>query len=295
MGWVSGMRVFVARAWQVAQPSYTRRMAMWGDCRSAEAASVFAGAWGRWLAGLMLALGAAGGTMAAPDDGRPVLRFIVGEDWAAPYLELRGGRPVGGLALELMESVARAAGARPEYLMLPPKRTQPALHAGEADLMCMMSPRWLAQPLAAGRIGPPMVMLEDVLAVAPGAGELGPLDLAAQQGLKVGTVLGYRYQTLGPLFEAGHLVREDAGTQQAMLDKLARGRTDAAVVDRLVLARYNRGRPAAESLRARQVVSQTVTHCLLGGKTRLPSRRLHQALGAVVERGELARLMQRYR
>lgn len=225
----------------------------------------------------------------------PTLRFIVGEDWAPPYLVLRDGQPVGGLAFELMEAVARAAGARPEYLMLPPKRTQAALHAGEADLMCMMSPKWLAQPLGRDRVGPPMVVVEDVLAVAAGRGDGKPLDLSAQRGLRVGTVLGYRYTELGPLFDDGRLVREDAATQQGVLDKLARGRTEAAVVDRFVLTQYNRGRAPAETLQALQVVSQTVTHCLLGGKTRLPAGRLQQALRAVVERGELTRLMQRYR
>lgn len=244
------------------------------------------------------------GAVHAADDARPVLRFIVGEDWASPYLELRGGRPVGGLAFDIMEKVAAAAGARPHYLMLPPKRTQAALHAGEADLMCMMSPKWVGQALGADRVGPAMVVLEDVLAVAPGAGGVGglgglgdgkPLDLSAQRGLRVGTVLGYRYQELGPLFDSGQLTREDAGTQQGVLDKLARGRTDAAIVDRLVLAQYNRGRPPVEALRALQVVSQTVTHCLLGGRTQLPARRLQLALRAVVDRGEVARLVQRYR
>lgn len=226
---------------------------------------------------------------------QPTLRFIVGEDWASPYLELRAGRPVGGLAFDLMEAIARAAGARPQYLLLPPKRTQPALHAGQADLMCMMSPKWLAQPIGAERIGPPMVVLEDVLAVVPGSGRSQPLDLAAQRGLRVGTVLGYRYHELGPLFEDGHLVREDAATQLGMLDKLARGRTDAAVIDRLVLARYNRDRAPAEPLVALQVVSQTVTQCLLGARTQLPVDALRRALQAVIDRGDVARMMQRYR
>ncbi|HEY0955420.1 MAG TPA: transporter substrate-binding domain-containing protein [Roseateles sp.] len=246
----------------------------------------------RWVAGLLLAFGGLAGASA---DEKPMLRFIVGEDWAWPYLELRNGRPVGGLAFDLMERVARAADARPDYLMLPPKRTQPALHAGEADLMCMMSPKWVAEPLPPERIGPPMVVLEDVLAVASGPGPGQPLDLQAQRGLRVGTVLGYHYRELGPLFDAGKLRREDAPTQQAVLDKLARGRTQAAVVDRLVLAQHNRGRPAGEALRPLQVVSQTVTHCLLGGRTQLPAARLQQALRTVAERAELARLLQRYR
>lgn len=265
------------------------------DCPPGGAAAGGVGFRARRWAVLLAAWGCFFAAQAAPTDAKPVLRFIVGEDWASPYLEVQGGRPVGGLAYELMVLVARAAGAEPDYLMLPPKRTQAALQAGEADLMCMMNPKWLAEPLGAGRIGPAMVVLEDVLAVAPGAGHGQPLNLPAQRGLRVGTVLGYRYPELGPLFDAGQLVREDAATQQGVLDKLARGRTDAAVVDRLVLAQYNRGRPAAEALQPLQVVSQTVTHCLLGATTRLPASQLRRALRAVVERGDLARLVARYR
>lgn len=268
------------------------------DCRpgQASAAGLAHKLW--WLGGLLAIVGPLGAAVAAPEggtDNRPVLRFIVGEDWAPPYLELRAGRPVGGLAFELMEAVARAADAQPAYLMLPPKRTQPALHAGQADLMCMMSPNWLAQPVSAERIGPDMVVLQDMLAVRPGTGDGKPLDLAAQRGLRVGTVLGYRYAELGPLFDDGHLVREDAATQQGVLEKLARGRAQAAVVDRLVLAQHNRSQPATERPQALQVVSETVTHCLLGGTTQLPARRLQLALRAVVERGDIARLVQRYR
>ena len=263
-------------------------MAMHGDCRSSARRGL------KRLAGLLVLFGGLGAAQAPPGD-KPVLRFIVGEDWASPYLEMRAGRPVGGLAFDLMEAVARAAGAEPAYLMLPPKRTQAALHAGEADLTCMMSPKWLAQPLGTDRIGPPMAVVEDVLVMAPGSGEARPLDLAAQRGLRVGTVLGYRYQELGPLFDEGRLVRDDAATQQGVLDKLARGRTGVAIVDRLVLAQYNRGRPPAEALQAVQVVSQTVTQCLLGGRTQLPAWQLQRALRKVAERGELSRLMQRYR
>lgn len=246
-----------------------------------------------WLGGAQAVPPAAGASAAASP--APALRFIVGEDWASPYLELRAGQPVGGLAFDVMEQVARAAGARAEYLMLPPKRTQAALNAGEADLMCLMSPKWLEQPMAAARIGPPMVVLEDVLAVLPGSGDGQPLDLAAQRGLRVGTVLGYRYWELGALFDAGQLVREDAPNQQGVLDKLVRGRTAAAVVDRLVLAQYNRDRAPAQPLLARQVLSRTVTHCLLGSQTRLAPDKLRAALQAVVNHGELARLMARYR
>jgi len=273
------------------------------DCRPGRGLYLIAGDWCIWCVRcirraswllVVAEVAAAQGTPAVQTE-RPPLRFIVGEDWASPYLEVQAGRPVGGLALELMEKIAAAAGARAEYLMLPPKRTQDSLLAGDADLMCLMSPKWMARPLAAGRVGPPMVVLENVLAVPPGLSDRKPIDLSRQRGLRVGTVLGYRYEGIDPLFQAGQLVREDAATQQAVLEKLARGRTDVALVDRLVLAQYNQAHTEVAALRSLQVVSQTVTHCLLGGSTQWPARQLQRALQAVIDAGDVARLIQRYR
>jgi polar amino acid transport system substrate-binding protein len=254
-------------------------------------------AWSRWrrqwqiTAGLMLGLAFACDAAAAP----PTLRFAVGETWAPPLIETRDGRPVRGLMLELMEAIARQVGARPVYVMLPAKRVDAALEAGEVDLHCLISPKWYDSPPPPERLGPPMVMLEDVLAVRDAGGDGRPLDLMAQKGLRLGTVLGYRYEELTPHFEAGRLRREDAPNQQAMLDKLLRGRTPVAVVERLVLTRFNHQHPADEQLRVLQSVSQTQTHCLLGARPGLPRERLLEALKAVVGSGEFQRLMKRYR
>lgn len=222
----------------------------------------------------------------------PVLRFAVGETWAPPYIELKGGQPVGGLMLELMQAIARAAGARAVYVPLPALRVDAALADGEVDLHCLISPQWLAEPPPAARLGPVMVVLEDVLAAMPGT---APVPLEDQPGLRVGTVLGYRYGPLDALFAEGRLVREDAPSQQRMLDKLSRGRTSVAVVDRLVLAHFNRSLPPARRLVVLRSLRQTPTQCLLGTRLPLPTERLQLALNRVLARGEFKRILARYR
>jgi polar amino acid transport system substrate-binding protein len=223
---------------------------------------------------------------------RATLRFAVGETWAPPYIELREGHPVGGLMFELMEAIARAAGARAEYRLLPAQRVEAAIEAGEVDLHCLISPKWYDQPQPAERMGPPMVVLEDVLAAPAGT---PPLELTEQHGLRVGTVLGYRYAELEPLFLDGRLLREEALNQQLLLEKLARGRSPVAVVDRLVLAAFNRAQPPGKQLVVLQALGQTITHCLISPHASLPVQTLRAALKATVDRGELLRLMARYR
>lgn len=241
----------------------------------------------RWVCGLAgwVLVGAAQGAESG------VLRFAVGDSWAPPYIEISRGRPTGGLMFELMEAIAAGAGLRAEYRRLPAQRVDQALASGEVDLHCLISPKWYEHPPAADRLGPPMVVLDDVLVAPP---DSPPQDLK-QHGLRVGTVLGYRYADLEPLFAAGRLRREDAPSQAKVLEKLSRGRSDVAVVDRLVLAHFNRGMPAAQRLVAQRLLSQTVTHCLFGARTDLPVERVRAALEGMVARGEVRRLMARYR
>lgn len=216
------------------------------------------------------------------------LRFAVSDSWAPPYVLRRGKEPVGGLLVGLMQAVAQAVGASPVFVRLPSPRVDAALRDGEVDLHCLISPSWYGADGPPGRLGPPMVVLEDVLVMRePGP----PLDLAAQRALRVGTVLGYRYDALQPVIDAGGVTREDAPSQARMLEKLRLGRSDAAVCDRRVLQHYNRSLPADQRLHARQRVSQTVTHACLSPKAAWPEAKMLQALDRVIARGDLRRLL----
>ena len=105
------------------------------------------------------------------------------------------------------------------------------------------------------------------------------------------TGFGYRYDTLEAAFEAGSLQREDAPSPWHMLEKLRLGRSDAAVCDRRVLQDYNRGRPAAEQLHARQRVARTQTYACLSPRTAWPQDALLRALERVVAGGALKRVL----
>lgn len=216
------------------------------------------------------------------------LKFAVSESWAPPYLARQGRQPVGGLLLALMHDVADIVGAPPAFVLLPNPRIDAALREGEVDLHPLISPAWYGPEGAPGPLGPPMVVLEDVL-VTRDAG--GPVDLGARPGWRVGTVLGYRYDSLQAAFEAGQLRREDAPNTLRMLEKLRLGRSDAAVCDRRVLQDFNAGLAPADRLHARQRVAQTVTHACVSPRSVWPQATLLGALDRVVSSGMLRRLL----
>ncbi len=240
----------------------------------------------QWLAaGTALGVAPLSSAQALPSQ----LRFAVSDTWAAPYLVVSSGAPVGGLLYELMLAIAAEAGARPQFVRLPNQRVDAALLSGDVDLHCMLSPQWYVGPLP-GRLGPPMVDLEDVL-VMRGSGPA--VELRAQRGLRVGTVLVYRYESLLDAFASGALVREDAPSQQLVMEKLRLGRTEAAIVDRRVLQHFNRDRLAGDRLHARQRIARTVTHGCVSSRSAWPQERLMQALERVVSSGALRRLLDR--
>lgn len=223
------------------------------------------------------------------------LRFAVGQTWAPPFAQISEGRLQGGLMFELMEQIAANAGAEARYTLLPAKRVDAALAQGEVDLHCLVSPDWV-EPAAAPalRWSVPVLRLEDWLVAPPGA-PVKPLDLATQRQLVVGMVLGYNYPTLASALKAKRLQREDAPTQERLLEKLLRGRTPYAVLNRLVVDDYNRSRPPAERLVPLQQIDVHHTHCLLATRTGIESQRILAAVRKLVESAQLQTILARYR
>lgn len=216
------------------------------------------------------------------------LRFAVSDSWVPPYVVRAQGEPVSGLMLDLIHLVARAANARAVLVKLPSQRIDAAIHDGEVDLHCMISPAWYGPEGPPGRLGPALLVLEDVLVTR----EPGPaIALPAQRAFRVGTVLGYRYETLQAAFDSGALRREDAPSPWHMLEKLRLGRTDAAVCDRRVLAHYNASLPEAQRLQARQPVAQMPTYACLSPRSAWPQDRLLQVLQQAVKARPMKRLL----
>ncbi len=227
-------------------------------------------------------------TWALPKTLPGTLRFAVSDSWVPPYIVRTQGEPVSGLMLDLIHLVAQAAPARAVLVKLPSQRIDAAIHDGEVDLHCLISPTWYGPEGPPGRLGPALLVLEDVLVTRePGP----PLELPAQRGLRVGTVLGYRYDSLQSGFDVGALRREDAPSPWHMLEKLRLGRTEAAVCDRRVLAHYNEARPEAERLHVRQRVARMPTYACVSPRSAWPQDLLLQVLQRVVKQPPMKRLL----
>ncbi|MDM4765805.1 ABC transporter substrate-binding protein [Pelomonas sp. SE-A7] len=235
-------------------------------------------------------MGVTTAVQAGPDE----LRFAVGQTWAMPFADLYEGKLRGGILYEFMQRVAVHAKAEPRYVLLPSKRVDAAMADGTVDLHCLLSPRWYVAVPPPERWSVPLLRIDDVLLVPPGRSTRPP-DFSTLKNAGIGVVLGYRYPTLEEWFEGGQLHREQANSQEKVLEKLALGRTAYGVTNRYIADWFNKQRPPEQRVGIVKTVDSVQTHCLLGEKTGLPSARIHKAIREVVESGELAAILARYR
>ena len=155
------------------------------------------------------------------------LRFVIPDSWAMPMVQLERGRPTQGILYDVMLSLATQVGVPAQFHVLPRGRVQNAMEHGEVDIRCYAAQSWTPNQSGDYIWSIPLWTQPDLLVSLPGATtSVTPTQLTHQS---IGTVLGYSYPTLQPLFDANRLHRDDARNQEQVLEKLQAGRNRYAV------------------------------------------------------------------
>ena len=222
----------------------------------------------------------------------PVLRFSVAESWSMPLMRVEGEQPVEGLLFDLMQAMAREVGARPEYHVLARLRLQQAMDDGDIDVRCYVSTQWFNDRPGNFVWSIPLFHQRDVLVGQPNDSALTRPEQLPQQA--IGTVLGYTYTTLAPLFEQGQLRREDSRSQELALQKLHIGRYRHAVSNELSLQWFNHRLPAEQRLQILAVLEEQALGCMVRNDPALPTQGVLRALVRMKESGEIERITRRY-
>jgi polar amino acid transport system substrate-binding protein len=175
----------------------------------------------RLALGALLFVGMASAAADAP------LRFVVPDSWTMPMVQLERGRPTQGILYDVMLSLATQVGVPAEFHVMPRARVQSAMEHGEIDVRCYAAQSWLPNQSGDYIWSIPLWVQPDVLLSRPDP--LTSADPAHLPRQSIGTVRGYIYPTLQPLFDADKLEREDARNQEQVLEKLLAGRYRYAV------------------------------------------------------------------
>ncbi|MCV9919310.1 ABC transporter substrate-binding protein [Pseudomonas sp. BT-42-2] len=223
---------------------------------------------------------------------QPVLRFSVAESWSMPLIRIEHQQPVEGILFDLMQAAAREAGVRAEYHLMARLRLQQALEDGDIDVRCYVTTHWLIERPGNYVWSVPLIQQRDLLVSR--SADLAPINPEQLPAQAIGTVLGYRYPTLDPLFSQGRLRREDSRNQQLALQKLEAGRYRYAVSNQLSLHWFNRQLPAAQRLRVQGVLEEQSLGCMVRNDPTLPTQALLRALVRIKQSGEVERIVQRY-
>ncbi len=219
------------------------------------------------------------------------LRFSINDSWAMPMVRIEDGKAVEGILVDLHQRLAAKVGRKAEMVVMPRMRVQHALDTGDIDVRCYVSPNWVNSGHYRYIWSLPFMTQRDVLAgVTPE--KLEPEQLLNE---RLGTVLGFTYPRLEPLFASGQIQREDARTQDQVLLKLSARRNRYAISNELSLHWFNRHQAPGEKLHYLSEVASDPIACIVRDAPDVPTMALLRAMVQMKQAGEFDEILARYR
>lgn len=206
-------------------------------------------------------------------------------------IHIEHGQATGGILYDLQQRLAEKVGRRAEMLVGPRLRIQQMLVRGEIDVRCYVNPAWLNESHHQYIWSVPFMVQRDLLV----GRDKQQLQISQMQGETIGTVLGFTYPELAPLFASGHLRRDDARTQELALDKLKARRYDYAISNELTLQWFNRQQPAGHNLQPQLEISSDIVACIVRDEPDVPTMRVLRALVQMRQADEFETILSRYR
>lgn len=240
----------------------------------------------RWAVGALLGLSLS--AMAS----QPPLRFVVADSWAMPMVQIERGRPTQGILYDMMLSLATQVGVPAQFHVLPRARVQNAMEHGEVDVRCFAAQSWLPNLSGDYIWSLPLFFQRDLLiSRRDPPPSVDPAHLPRQS---IGTVLGYTYPTLQPIFDADRLWREDARNQEQVLDKLLAGRYRYAVSNQWTLDWFNQRLQPAQQLQTVAVLQEQKIGCYVRNDPNVPVQRILRTLLRMKMSGEIDDIIRLY-
>jgi polar amino acid transport system substrate-binding protein len=220
------------------------------------------------------------------------LRFVITDSWTMPMVQIEQGKPTQGILYDVMLSLATQVGVPAEFHVLPRRRIQSAMEQGEVDVRCYVAQSWLLEQPGDFLWSIPLFIQPDVLITrhAP-PGAVNPADLPQQF---IGTVLGYSYPTLQPLFDAGQLQRDDARNQEQVMEKLLAGRNDYAVSNQWSLDWFNHRLLPDQQLQGVAVLQEHRIGCYVRNDPKIPVQSILRTLSRMKMSGEIDEIVRLY-
>lgn len=221
------------------------------------------------------------------------LRFAASSAWAMPYARYEADHLTGGIVFDLAQALEKQLSIPITFVVLPRKRMDGAVLAGEIDLRCNTNPLWTAIP-DQHIWSKSLFDIFDVIFGGSNVPEPANLN-GLQKGASISTVLGYEYQQLDSLFANGTLKRDDSADQEKVMLKLTVGRTPYGVSEARALQWYMRTTPRHQLSGWHLQLSRNDFQCGVPKQGRIPAARLLNALDELKKNGKIDAILRNYR
>ena len=220
------------------------------------------------------------------------LRFAISDSWAMPMVQIDGGQPTQGILHDLMLSLATQVGRPAQFHVLARARIAGAMQHGDIDVRCYAAQSWLPNQSGDYIWSVPLWFQRDLLVSRKEQpAQIDPARLPRQA---IGTVLGYSYPTLQPLFDADQLQREDARNQEQVLEKLLAGRYRYAVSNQWTLDWINQRLLPEQQLQGVAVLQEQNIGCYVRNDPNVPVQRILRTLLRMKMSGEIDDIIRLY-
>ncbi|MBM1189632.1 substrate-binding periplasmic protein [Pseudomonas weihenstephanensis] len=220
------------------------------------------------------------------------LRVAVADSWAMPMIEVTDGQPTSGILYDLILSLARHLGQPAQFHVLARARVQSAMEHGEVDIRCFVAPAWVGHSARNYLWSEPLLEQRDVLVSTHK--HLNPVNVQTLPQQSIGTVLSYTYPSLQPLFDAEKLHRDDARSQEQVLQMLIARRFDYAVSNQWALDWVNKSREQTDQLHSVALIQEQRLSCMVRNDPHLATGRILDTLVNMRDSGEIERIIARY-
>lgn len=220
------------------------------------------------------------------------LRFAITDSWAMPMVQIEQGQPTQGILYDVMLSLATQLDLPAEFHVLARARLQSSMEHAEIDIRCFASQSWLPNQSGDYIWSIPLWFQRDLLVTTQA--RPAQVDLPHLASQSIGTVLGYSYPTLQPQFDSHQLRRDDARSQDQVLQKLLAGRNDYAISNQWALDWFNQRLEPQQHLRAVAVVQEQAIGCYVRNDPKLPVQRILRTLLRMKMSGEIDDIIRLY-
>lgn len=205
-----------------------------------------------------------------------------------PMADIRDGKLVGGVHLDLGKALAQKLHRELVIEVLPRKRLSQALESGRADILCTYQPEWLEGQHQWTQAFFPQSELLVTSAAVP-----RPRSPSEVRGQPVGTVLGFAYPEMEQALGAG-FIRSDATSAAANLLKFKLGRVRHFIVDRAFLD-YQVRQGGRLDAHPPLVLKQQLTRCALSARSSISLSEVDFAITQLVREGAINHILSNYR